>query len=117
MLSKKKQKALFVVVVTGLILIAAVVVTGFLAYLAFPLILALVCILLGMVFKWAIEWGWKNAHKLRVGEKAKIVKDKLNIDRGVDLVKESIDTLRNKKNGDTEVSKTPSVGKVENTEG
>lgn len=39
------------------------------------------------------------------------------IDRGVNLVRESIDTLRNKKNGDTEVSKTPSVGKVENTEG
>ena len=117
MLSKKKQKALIVVVVTGLILIIAVIVTGFLAYLAFPLILALVCILLGMVFKWVIEWGWKNVHRLKVKEGAKVVKKKLKIDEGVGLVKESIDTLRNKKNGDTEVSKTPSVGKVENTEG
>jgi len=116
-LSKQKQKALVVVSVAGLILVAAVLVTGFLAYLAFPLILALVCILLGMTFKWAIEWGWKNVHKLKVKEGAEVVKKKLKIEEGVVLVKESIDTLRSKDNEDTKVSKTSPVAKVENTKG
>jgi len=100
MLSKQKQKALMVVTVTGLILIAACLAVGFLAYLAFPLILALVCILIGMVFKWAIEWCIKNAHRLKVRDKADILKKKLRIDEGVGLVKESIDTLRNKEDND-----------------
>lgn len=96
MLSKEKQKALLVVTVTGLILIAAVIVSVVLAYLAFPLILALVCIILGMMFKWAIEWVIKNAHRLKVKDKVKVVKKKLKIDEGVDLVKDSIDTLIHK---------------------
>ena len=96
MLSKQKQKALAVVSVTGLILIAAVSLVGFLAYLAFPLILALVCILIGMVFKWAIEWCIKNAHRINIKDKAGVVKKKLKIEEGVGLVKNSIDTLRDK---------------------
>ncbi len=106
MLSKEKQKALMVVTVTGLILIAVVCVVGFLAYLAFPLILALVCILLGMIFKWTIEWVAKNAHKWKMRDKAEVVKKKLKIDEGVGLVKDSIDTLIHKEqngapNGDS----------------
>jgi membrane protein YdbS with pleckstrin-like domain len=96
MLSKEKQKALMVVTITGLILIAAVSVLGFLAYLAFPLILALVCIIIGMLSKWVIEWVIKNAHRWKIKDKAEVVKKKLKIDEGVGLVKDSIDTLIHK---------------------
>jgi uncharacterized protein (DUF58 family) len=105
MLSKKKQKALLVVTVTGLILIAAVIASVVLAYLAFPLILALVCIILGMMFKWAIEWVVKNSHRLKVKDKAEAVKKKLKINEGVELVKDSIETLRDKKTDDAKDNK------------
>lgn len=102
MLSKKKQKALLVVTVTGLILIAALIASVVLAYLAFPLILALICIILGMMFKWVIEWVVKNAHKWKMKDKAEAVKKKLKIDEGVELVKDSIDTLIHKEqNGES----------------
>jgi len=110
MLSKQKQKALLVVTVTGLILIAACLAVGFLAYLAFPLILALVCILLGMVFKWAIEWVIKNAHRLKVKDRAMAVRKKLKIDEGVGLVKDSIETLKNKEPNETEKTDTKTEG-------
>ena len=96
MLSKQKQRALIVVTITGLILVVACCAVGFLAYLAFPLILAIVCILIGMVFKWAIEWAIKNAHKLRIKDKAEVVKKKLKIDEGVEIVRDSIETLKRK---------------------
>lgn len=102
MLSKKKQRALMVVTVTGLILVVAVSVVGFLAYLAFPLILALVCIILGMMCKWGIEWVVKNAHRLKIKDRTETVKKKLKIDEGVGLIRDSIETLRNKKNTNDE---------------
>ena len=60
MLSKKKQKALLVVSITGIVLIAACVMVGYLAYLAFPLLIALLCIIFGMLAKWSIEWVIMN---------------------------------------------------------
>ncbi len=107
MLDKKKQKALLVVSVAGLILIAVVIATGYLAVLTFPLLIALICIIVGMIFKWVIEWLIKNIHRFKVKEKAEVVKKKLKIDEGIGLVKDSINTLRNK--GD-DVSKNEDMG-------
>ncbi len=105
MLSKKKQKALLVASVTGLILIALVSVLGFLAYLVFPLLVTLIVIIVGMITKWSVEWLIKNRQRFKIKERAKIVKKKLRIEEGVDLVKESIDTLRNKSEKDREDTK------------
>ena len=55
-----------------------------------------------MVFKWGIEWCWKNAHRLKFKDKANAVKKKLKIDEGVGLIKNSIETLKNKEPDETD---------------
>lgn len=102
MLSKKKQKALLVVVVSGIILIAIVLAVGYLAYLAYPLTIFLICIIVGMFTKWIVEWCIKNIHRVKIKKGAEVVKKKLKINEGVELVKESIDTLRNKEVNETD---------------
>lgn len=92
----KKQEAWIIVVVSGLLLLALAVFTGTIIYLFYPLLIGLILLLLGMCLKWIIEWCIKNVHLFGIKEKAKKVKNKLKIDEGINLIKDSINTIRNK---------------------
>lgn len=92
----KKQEAWVIVIVTGALLFVTLVITGTVIYLFFPLLIGLLLLLLGMCLKWIIEWCIKNVHLFGIKEKAKKVKNKLNIDEGINLIKDSINTIRNK---------------------
>lgn len=100
MLNKKKKKALLVVIAAGAISLAITGLFGFLLFLFFPLLIALIVVVLGMFCKWGIEWFIKNIHLFGIGEKATKIKKTLKIDEGVTLIKDSIKTLREK--GETE---------------
>ena len=76
------------------------VLTGLVIF-AFPLLLLLGTILVGWGIKAGVEWLIKNIDYKKVAEKTKehtkVVADKMKIEEGKKIIKDSIDELRNKK--------------------
>ena len=61
-----------------------------------PLLVTFVLILLSMICKWGCEWCIRNRYIFKIGEKSKKVKEKLKIDKSINIVKESFRILREK---------------------
>ncbi len=95
-MNKKKKKALLVLIIVTLAAIAvfALLTIGLVAF--FPILITFVVFLLGMGAKWCFEWLVKNIHIFKLKEKGIKVKEKLRIKEGVDLVKDSIEILKEK---------------------
>lgn len=98
----KRQRAWFILIIAGLVIIFLAIISGAIIFLFYPLFIGLVLLLIGMLLKWAAEWCIKNIHIFEIKERATVIKKKLKIDRGIDVVKESIETIKNK---DTEGEK------------
>jgi ABC-type transport system involved in cytochrome bd biosynthesis fused ATPase/permease subunit len=100
-MTKKKLKAIMVLTIAAIILLAALVSTGLIIVLAFPLLILLATILVGWGIKTGVEWLIKNIDYKKVAEKTKersrIFAEKIKIDEGKKIIKDSIDELRNKK--------------------
>lgn len=93
----KKRKALLVLSIAALIAILISVLLSMMVFAFFPILIALVLFLIGMFFKWLAEWCVKNIHIFGIKEKALKAKEKLKVEKGVKLVKQSYDILKNKK--------------------
>lgn len=76
MLSKKKRKALIVVSIASVMLVCLILITA--GYFAIPIFIALFFVSVGMMYKWIDEWIITNFDKLKVEEKAQIVKEEKN---------------------------------------
>jgi len=92
----KKKKALFILGIAGLLCIAVSLFLTIITITFFPLLVTFTLILLGMLGKWFCEWCIRNIHIFKIGERSKKVKEKLKIDEGIKVVKDSYEILRNK---------------------
>lgn len=100
-MTKKKIKAIVVLTIAAIILLAVLVTTGLIFVLALPLLILLGTILLGWALKSGVEWLIKNIDYKKVAEKtkehSKKVAKKMKIEEGKKIIIDSIDELRNKK--------------------
>lgn len=95
-MNKEKKKALLIVGGTGIALIVFLILLPFLIIAFFPILIAVVLLMIGMAFKWGIEWCIKNIHIFGLKEKSEKVKEK--IDEGIGIVKENYEILKKKNN-------------------
>jgi len=100
-MTKKKIKAFSVIVIALLIILAIVAIVTGLLYLLFPLIILIATIIVGWLIKSFIEWLIVNLDYKKIKENTisgtKKVVNKIKIDEGINIVKNSIDELRGKK--------------------
>ena len=93
----EKQRAILVLAIAGGSILLVLIFTGLIIYFAYPLLLALVLFVIGWIIKKCFEWVLDNIHKFRLRSRARLVKKKLKLDKGVKVVKESIEVLKNEK--------------------
>lgn len=97
----KKQKAWIVIGIASVIVLIGLILSGAIIMMIYPLLIALTLFLLGMFIKWVAEWCVKNIERFKIPQTAKKVEKKLHIKEGIEIVKESIDTVRDKNVNDT----------------
>lgn len=95
----KKQRAWIVLIVAGIALLSLATISGAILYLFYPILIGLIFLLVGLLLKAGVEWCIKNRKIFGIKEKSLWLKKKMRIDKGIDVVKESIDTVRGKKDG------------------
>jgi len=100
-MTKEKLKAIMVLTIAAIILLAVLVSTGLIIFLALPILIILGTILVGLGIKVGVEWLIKNINYKEVADKTvkqgRIFAEKMKIDEGKKIIKDSIDELRNKK--------------------
>ena len=99
-MTKEKLKAVMVLTIAAVILLAVLVFTGLIIVLAFPILILLGTLLVGWGIKVGIEWLMKNINYKQVANKTvehgRIFAEKIKIDEGKKIIKDSIDELRKK---------------------
>lgn len=100
-MTKEKLKAVMVLTIAAIISLAVLVSTGLIIILAFPLLIILGTVLVGWGIKAGIEWLIKNINYKEVVNKtvehSRIFAEKIKIDEGKKIIKDSIEELRKKK--------------------
>lgn len=90
-----------VLTIAAIISLAVLVSTGLIIILAFPLLIILGTVLVGWGIKAGIEWLIKNINYKEVVNKtvehSRIFAEKIKIDEGKKIIKDSIEELRKKK--------------------
>lgn len=102
-----KRMAMIVLIVFGIGCVVVLTMLGVVVYFAYPLLIAALCLMIGMLIKWTVEWCIKNIHIFRLRERANKVSKKLKIDKGVNTIKQSIATLKKKDENAKEDSQVP----------
>ena len=95
-MDSEKKNALFVLGVTAAIATIVSLFLGIIIITFFPLLVTFFLLLLGVLCKWGIEWCIKNRHIFKIKERADKIRKKTRVDKGINLVKESYKTLKNK---------------------
>jgi hypothetical protein len=96
-MSPEKKNALLILGLTGAIAIVVSLFLGIIIITFFPLLVTLSLLLLGVLCKWGIEWCIRNRHIFKIAERANKIKKKLKVEEGINVVKESYRTLKEKK--------------------
>ena len=100
-MTKEKLKAIMVLTIAAIIALLIVSVLTGLVIFSFPLLLLLGTIIVGWGIKAGIEWLIKNIDYKKLAEKtkehSKTVAEKMKIEEGKKILKESIEELKGRK--------------------